>query len=158
MARMVRAASVARYASSRGPGLRASDLTDPTTALHQRHRSSTALTTPTPRLKVLPCRYHDGTLQYTMENMEWVEQKGAWLCWVFCIPFVAAAPVAPGFSKDDHLSDEQKGLLRIQARARLARWPRLLDEAQWAPCVALCRTVTLGSFRLACLPYRTCSG
>ena len=36
-----------------------------------------------------------------------------------------------GFSKDDHLSDEQKGSLRAQARVRLERWPRLLEEA-WA--------------------------
>lgn len=88
LGRIVRTAGEVRQTSGAAPGLRARDLTDPTTALHQ--------------------RYHDGTLQYTMDNMEWVEQKG--------------------FSKDDHLSDEQKGSLRAQARVRLERWPRLLEE------------------------------
>eukprot|EP00434_Breviolum_minutum_P021645 symbB.v1.2.019103.t3/scaffold1548.1/size117880/8 len=61
---------------------------DPTTALHQ--------------------KYHDGTLQYTMDNMEWVEKRG--------------------FSKDDHLTEQQKSKLRHGARQRLCRWPRLLPE------------------------------
>ncbi|CAK9047959.1 unnamed protein product [Durusdinium trenchii] len=70
------------------PGIRTFNLEDPTTALHQ--------------------KYHDGTLQYTMDNMEWVEQRG--------------------FSKDDHLSEQQKIDLRHEARRRLCRWPRLLPE------------------------------
>ena len=63
-----------------------------------------------------------------MDNMEWVEQKGG--------PANnshegALNKAMSGFSKDDHLSDEQKGALRAQARVRLERWPRLLEEA-WA--------------------------
>lgn len=87
--------STARRA--RTPGLRTYDLADPTTALHQ--------------------KYHDGTLQYTMEHMEWVEQRG--------------------FSKDDHLTEEQKAQLQRAARQRLGRWPRLLEEdverVDWGP-------------------------
>lgn len=75
-------------ASRAAPGLRTYNLQDPTTALHQ--------------------KYHDGTLQYTMENMEWVEKRG--------------------FSKDDHLSEPQKLQLGQEARQRLCRWPRLLPE------------------------------
>ncbi|CAE8636759.1 unnamed protein product [Polarella glacialis] len=70
------------------PGLRVFDPEDPTTALHQ--------------------RYHDGTIQYTMDNMEWVERKG--------------------YSKDEHLTEEQKINVRGEARQRLSRFPRLLPQ------------------------------
>lgn len=74
-----------RFAVS--PGRRAHDLNDPTTALHQ--------------------KYHDGTIQYTMENFEWVEKKGYSAC---------------------ALEPEERSQVQAAARERLFRWPRL--EAQ----------------------------
>ena len=72
---------------ARAQGLRTYDLEDPTTALHQ--------------------KYHDGTLQYTMEHMEWVEKRG--------------------FSQDA-FTEAEKSELQRAARQRLGRWPRLLEE------------------------------
>jgi len=63
------------------PGPRVFDPTDATTALHQ--------------------RYHDGTIQYTMDNMEWLQNKGH------------SRTSEP--TQEDHAA----------ARERLFRWPTL---------------------------------
>jgi len=52
-------------------------------------------------------RYHDKTIEYTMENMDWVQNKG--------------------YGTDRALTPEKQVEVRRAARARLFRWPRL-DE------------------------------
>mmetsp|Transcript_25593 Transcript_25593/g.60440 ORF Transcript_25593/g.60440 Transcript_25593/m.60440 type:complete len:408 (+) Transcript_25593:1-1224(+) len=52
-------------------------------------------------------RYHDKTIEYTMENMEWVQSKA--------------------YGTDKALTPEKQVDVRRAARARLFRWPRL-DE------------------------------
>lgn len=52
-------------------------------------------------------KYHDKTIEYTMENYEWVERKG--------------------YSTDHALSEDESVMVRRAARARFKRWPRL-DE------------------------------
>lgn len=75
------------FATFPQPGIRVNDPRDPTTSMHQ--------------------RYHDGTVQYTMDNLEWVEKRE--------------------FSKEN-FGPEQKSNLVQQARARLGRFPRLQAE------------------------------
>jgi len=67
------------------PGLRTYDPNDPTTALHK--------------------RYHDGTIQYTMDNYDWVEGKR--------------------YQEDVQLNEAERAAVKQEARKRLSRWPHL---------------------------------
>jgi len=62
-------------------------------------------------------KYHDQTIQYTMENMDWLNTKA--------------------YGTDSTLDEKQQALVARLARARLFRWPRLdardMHEAPLGP-------------------------
>jgi len=79
---------VARSSSSEEAPHNPRNLDEPTVALHQ--------------------IYHDGTVNYVAQNLQWVEQKG--------------------YERDDGLSREEEEKVQRAARARFFRWPKLHEQ------------------------------